>query len=334
MTQSEKQRTNELLVGAVIVVGVLVAVIGTLWLSEFRMRGETQVAEALFRGVGQVQLGDAVKYRGVNVGRIETMDVEPGGGAIRVGMRIDSALELPADPGVVLAMEGFFGDWQAEIVSMSRYPRYDFLEGPDPAVYPGFAIPDISRLTASADQIAENLNTISERFELAFTEETALNLKRAIDNFTGVTEDLSGIVSTSADRFDTVTGEVETAATELSGAARSARGAFDELNRMFGEGTVDSILTDSRAITSNLRAASEQVDGTMSSFLDAAVRADSAFARIDRLSARVEAGEGAIGRLLADPTVIVRLEDVLLRVDTLLVDFQENPGRYIKLSIF
>ena len=67
---------------------------------------------------------------------------------------------------------------------------------------PGVALPDFSRLTATADQIAGRLTTISERFEIAFTEETAMNLKNMIDNLGVISDDLSTIVSQQAARFD------------------------------------------------------------------------------------------------------------------------------------
>jgi phospholipid/cholesterol/gamma-HCH transport system substrate-binding protein len=61
---------------------------------------------------------------------------------------------------------------------------------------------------------------------------------------------------------------------------------------------------------------------------------DSAFARMNRIAARVEAGEGAVGRLLADSTFAIRAEGVLLQLDSLLADMRENPRRYVRLSIF
>jgi phospholipid/cholesterol/gamma-HCH transport system substrate-binding protein len=57
-------------------------------------------------------------------------------------------------------------------------------------------------------------------------------------------------------------------------------------------------------------------------------------ARIDRVSARIEAGEGALGRLLVDSTLAVRAEGVLEQLDFLLRDLRENPKRYVRLSIF
>jgi phospholipid/cholesterol/gamma-HCH transport system substrate-binding protein len=52
------------------------------------------------------------------------------------------------------------------------------------------------------------------------------------------------------------------------------------------------------------------------------------------MTARIEGGEGALGRLLTDTTLAVRAESVLLSLDSLLQDFRENPGRYVRLTIF
>jgi phospholipid/cholesterol/gamma-HCH transport system substrate-binding protein len=66
----------------------------------------------------------------------------------------------------------------------------------------------------------------------------------------------------------------------------------------------------------------------------AVARADSAFARLDRLTAQVEAGRGTLGRMATDSTLAVRAEDALLELATLLKDLRENPKRYVRLTIF
>jgi phospholipid/cholesterol/gamma-HCH transport system substrate-binding protein len=63
-------------------------------------------------------------------------------------------------------------------------------------------------------------------------------------------------------------------------------------------------------------------------------RADSTFARLDRITERIDSGEGSVGRLLSDSTVAVRAEEVLRQLELLLQDLQENPRRYVRLSIF
>jgi phospholipid/cholesterol/gamma-HCH transport system substrate-binding protein len=63
-------------------------------------------------------------------------------------------------------------------------------------------------------------------------------------------------------------------------------------------------------------------------------RADSAFARIDRITAAVEAGQGTLGRLVADTALAMRTEGVLEQLNLLLEDIRKNPRRYVRLSIF
>ena len=40
------------------------------------------------------------------------------------------------------------------------------------------------------------------------------------------------------------------------------------------------------------------------------------------------------GRLLTDSTLALNAEDMLRSLDLLLQDVRENPGRYVRLSIF
>ena len=69
--------------------------------------------------------------------------------------------------------------------------------------------------------------------------------------------------------------------------------------------------------------------------LDRAIgAADSTLTRLDRVGARIEAGEGTLGRMLSDSTFATRAESALLELNALLADFRENPKRYVRLSIF
>jgi phospholipid/cholesterol/gamma-HCH transport system substrate-binding protein len=52
------------------------------------------------------------------------------------------------------------------------------------------------------------------------------------------------------------------------------------------------------------------------------------------LTDQVKAGEGTAGRLLTDDSLYVNLSRTLDRTEALIRDFRENPGRYIKFSIF
>ena len=64
------------------------------------------------------------------------------------------------------------------------------------------------------------------------------------------------------------------------------------------------------------------------------VRVDSTFARLDRMSAQIEAGEGALGFLMRDTLLVSRTQSALLALTDLLQNFKEHPERYVRLSIF
>lgn len=332
-------RRREVLVGVVIILGILVTVAGTLWLQGSSFGRETVRVEAVVLEAGQLLDGNPVKVRGVPIGQVRDIRVDPAGDAVRIVMEVDAGVAFPADPAVIIAPESLFGDWQAEIVSRVAYPRYSFLEvrqaSEDGAVVlPGYALPDLSRLTATADEIAQNITVLTERVETAFTDETAENIRGAIDNIQQVSQQLADLVGQQGVAVQSVTEEVARAATEVGDAAAAARVSFQELERMMEGRQLDSILIDTRATMANLREVSEGLEETNRSARTAMAKADTALGGLARVTSRIEAGEGTLGRLLSDDGVAVRTEEALNQLNMLLQDIRENPRRYVRLSIF
>lgn len=332
-------RRNEVAVGMVILLGVVVTVVGTLWLQGANFGREVIQVEAVVLEAGQLLEGNPVKVRGVPIGRVRTVRVDPAGDAVRIVMEVDARVAFPADPGVILAPESLFGDWQAEIVSRASYPRYAFIESRQPSedgvlVLPGYALPDLSRLTATADEIAQNVTVLTERVESAFTDETAENIRGAIDNIQRVSQQLADLVEQQGTAVQAVTEQVARAATEVGDAASAARVSFEEMARIMEGQQLDSLLMDTRVTMANLREVSAGLGETNESARRAMARADTALTGLARVTNRIEAGEGSLGRLLADDGVAVRAEDALNQLNLLLQDIRENPKRYVRLSIF
>ena len=326
-------RRREILVGAVVLLGIAVGVTGTIWLQGGW--GRDQVAlRAASATVGQLVEGASVKFRGVSVGRVEGVAVVPNGEAVMVEMTVRPDLVIPPDAAVLIAPESMFGDWQAEIIRRGDYRTHPFLDYPEEGVLPGAALPDFSRLTATADEIASNLTTISERFEIAFTEETAQNLRRAIDNLGEVSDGLSEIVSQQADRFQDLAEGVDASARELAAAAAEARLSFERVNVLMGGTTLEEMLADAGAGMENVRVLTEGMSQGMEELRSAARQADSTFARMDAVLATAEAGEGSLGRLLGDSTLATGAADAIEELRALLKDIQEHPSRYLSFSVF
>ena len=327
-------RRREAMVGLVIVAGVVAAVLGTLWLQDASFGRGTQEVEALFLEVGQLMNGNSVKLRGVTIGQVQEINVEPDGAAVRVRMRIRDEVVLPENRAVLLAPESMFGDWQAEIVNPRDYHQFEFHEPGEAGVMGGYALPDFSRLTAAADQISQNLGSLTDRVEEAFTEETARNLSQAINNVQEVSERLRQLMEAQAGAVSDLTSEFETSAMELGQAAHAAHLTFERAEELLGAPTTDSLLLDIRATMSNMKVLSQEVSAATQGAQGMIMRVDSTFARLDRMTAQVEAGQGALGFLMKDSTLVSHAQEVLGELTSLLKDLQENPQRYVRLSIF
>jgi phospholipid/cholesterol/gamma-HCH transport system substrate-binding protein len=328
---SEKR---DALVGVLIVAALLVITLGTLWLEGSSFSGEDQPLVAVFEGAGQIRPGNPIKFRGVRVGRVRHVRVLPDGSAVEVEFRVEAGFELPQDAVVILSPESFFGDWQAEIYPRGRFPGAVYTEPDRPDVLPGYALPDISQLTAAADRISENLADLTGRVGIAFSEETAQNIASLIRNVEGVTDRLGELVDQQAASFLGVTEEVQRVAQEVGEAVGEAREGLARVNSFLIRPELAEALEDFAALSASLRTLGEEMQGTNTEVRAMVARAEASFRVLERVTLQLDEGEGTLSQLLKDPEIAEGLEGTLAELRILLEDIRENPRRYLRLSIF
>ena len=327
-------KRTEMAVGIVILLGIVLLFFGTVWLKGARLGERETTVRARFLEIGQLLDGNEVKLRGVSIGRVEAIELEPGGGGVIVTMRIDEEVPLPADPVVLLSPESMFGDWQAEIFPRSRFPEYEYAEAPDPQILPGYSLPDISRLTAVADEIAANLAELTERIGLAFTDETAVSIRSTIENIERVSSQLTGLVSSQQDAVGDVAANLEATSETINETVLAIRDVVRQVEGAVANGELQSIV-------SNMNSATAQLDSLGATLLEVsrdldhtAAAADTSFTRLNDIMAGVQRGEGTIGRLMQDTALYTELVETNTLMQELLEDFQDNPRKYINLEVF
>ena len=205
---------------------------------------------------------------------------------------------------MLLAPESFFGAWQAEIVTEGQYPAFAFYDitGASPTesgvpLLGGYALPELSRLTASAEEISANLAELSGRLEIAFNDETAKNLSQAITDIAAISQQVRDLVTTQSAIATDLTASADSALTEIEAASRAARRTFDRMEGLLTDAQMDSIVTNVRLASASIQKLSADLSSSSGGIASTMTRADSAFARIDRLTASIEAGQGTLGRL-------------------------------------
>lgn len=328
------RRRDEVTVGIVVAAAVVLVLAGTLWLKGKVLGAEEVTLWARFREVGLLSTGNDVKMRGVPVGKVEEIRLGRGGGAVLVRMSIRAGLTLPRDPVVVLSPKSMFGDWQAEIFPRASFPQYDYLESANRRVLPGYTLPDITRLTTVADQIARNLAGLTDRFSIAFTEETAVNIREAIDNIQDVSAKLTTMVNQQQRTLDEVGGNLEATSAALGDVAAVARRAFAQIDTSIGHGELKEMVGSVQrstaridSLTAAMVVASRRLNGTLNS-------ADSAFRTVADVATSLRGGRGTLAQLVRDTTLYTQLVQTNAQIQALLSDLQRNPKKYINLKVF
>lgn len=356
---------NEVMVGVVVVLAIIVTVFGAFWLSGRPWGEEQRELVAVFREVGELREGNPVKFRGVQVGRVVQIQLGSEGFGVLVTMEVSPSVTLPEDAAVLLAPASLFGDWQASIVSRSSYQELVFTEGRPPDVLPGAALPDITQLTAVGARIAEDLQTLAQRVELAFTEETAIKLRETIENVQSISEQLAGFVDQQTETYRDVSRNVLIATENITQTTARVGRVATEVETAFTEGgQVQAILASVEQASRNLEELSTRLEDATTGFPGLLARADTTvgdlgqlalsaaslldavepqvaeigpaisdlratLAVIERAAARVEAGDGTLGRLLEDPALYEETQAMISALRRILADIQANPGRYV-----
>jgi phospholipid/cholesterol/gamma-HCH transport system substrate-binding protein len=329
-----RQRRADVKVGLAILGAIALAIFGTLWLKGGGFGREDREVRAQFTEIGQVIDGGRVKLRGVEIGRVTEIEFGPAGDYVFVTMRVDPEVPLPSNPVVVASPESFFGDWQLEITDRGRWPQSQFTVPIEQGVLPAYALPDVGQLAAVADRIAENMAVLSDRVELAFTEETAIRVREAINNLVEVTEGLSGLVERQG-------GTVEELASDLHEMTETLGQTVEAVNSVAGD--IEAALADGRtqAIVDNVANATERMDSLTAALVSVSgdfgrtmASADTALAAISDLLTSVNEGQGTAGLLLRDTALYGRIVRSTELLELLLDDIRRNPRRYINLEVF
>ena len=295
-------RGLEIRVGAIVIIGALIAVVGTMWFQKFQLAEKRYQFYVLFNEVGGLVSGDQIQVNGVPRGSVEAVSLLPGG--VVVEMAVREGVAIPLDSDIALKSVGIMGE------------RFVWIQQGDSslAISPGDTVNGeylmgLSEVMGSAGTILDQVEIATRHLrEIAVSLSGNGRLQEGVDDFAVTSKNLRGMTERNRDRLDRAIMRFEHSATLL-----------------------DSLI-DGRfpAIDSSL-AAMGRVGGKAELTVDnlAEVSKD-----LREITAKLRAGEGSAGRLLNDDTFILRLESTVAELDSLVSDIQRNPGRYVKFSLF
>ncbi|MBV6520432.1 MAG: hypothetical protein MNPFHGCM_00546 [Gemmatimonadaceae bacterium] len=333
------KRANDFVVGLTILGAIVAIAAGIVFMKQADIGQRKTQFIARFRDVGSARPGTPVVIRGVRSGRIESMALADGGW-VEVRMSLDPAVRLPENPVVLLNEASVFGEWQATVLGRDGVPRdadvqrqlADAAQGG--TVLPGATLPDIAKLTAVAGRIAGDVASVAERFEVAFDDRAATELRGSIRNFSDLSSVLARTVREQSRNLDSVSGDVRAGVQSLAHAAGQLERVVTRFDSSTSRGEVDKVVSDAadaarqlRQASRNLLTISEQVGKSQERLHSFIVGSDSIVTRINR-------GQGSLGLLVNDSSLYRNTDSLLKEFRSFLADLQRNPKRYIQVRIF
>lgn len=334
------KRSNDFVVG-VVVLGASAAILAfTLWLGQAHLGTTQREVVARFRDVGNAKVGNAVVIRGVESGRIQAIELADNGW-VQVRMTLDHDVTLPHDPVVLLNEASMFGEWQAMIMDRSAAPTNEDVQrqlaeasaaGGGPL--PGARLPDIAQLTAVAGHIAGDVSRVAERFQVAFDDHAARELRESIRNVSELSAELARTVRVQSRNLQQLSADVHGTLTAVDATADALQRTAMRVDSSTASGQVPRIIGNIDAASEDVRASSRDLREASRALARTQQRLDSVLARTDSVMAKIDRGQGTLGLMVNDPSLYQNADALVAQMRDLVTEIKSHPRKYLTVKVF
>ncbi|MGA6992633.1 MAG: MlaD family protein [Candidatus Deferrimicrobiaceae bacterium] len=258
-----------------------------------------------------------VKMAGVPIGKVEEIRLE--GTTARLVLRIQEGVKIPIDSVVSIQTQGLLGEKYVEIL-----PGKETGQMLPPGGRVANTVPpaNLDEIIRKVSMISEDLKNFTQTLSQTLgTEEGRQALTDIIRNTRETTEVLRAVVTGNEERLNRILASVDTLSTDLkeisSASKEDLRVTIANL-RSFSE----TLKTEAPGLASKLQEMSERVSGvvgenrenirvSMENLKSASAKLDNTLESAGKVMARIERGEGTLGKLVSDNTTVTTLNDTL-----------------------
>lgn len=296
----------ELQVGVLVLIAAVVLVIGVFWISDTRFGGASLRVIGIAADAGQITPDSRIFLRGVEVGSVEEVRLEPD--RVVLPLTFYTPVELPADTRGVIRPAGFLGTQIIEIEPGSAAS----------ALTEGDTIP-LGRnadLMSLASDLGDETGVLLDRVQEVLSERMVTDLQESSRAFASAMRELETLMASERESIHLLLANLDQASRQLSELASSP-----ELERS---------LANLDTLSGRLAVASASFDSTSRS--------------LSTITTRLAEGEGSLGKMMTDDALYDGLTETLANLQAaseeialLTQDIRERPDRYlrdIKISVF
>ena len=226
-------KSSNFLIGFFVITGVLICAAIIIWIGAASVFMKGSLYSVYFdESVQGLQVDSAIKYRGVDIGKVQSIDVAPDYRLIEVVMKIELEGDLQNQTIATLKTTGITG---IVFIELDRIKTGELINSPKitfKSKYP--VIPSrrsgISRFLADTDIIMQNVKSI----DFKGISDQLKNTAQAIENFTE-SKKIGNIM------------------TNLESTSANLNQAIVKINKTISEGKVDKTLNEAMGVLSDGR---------------------------------------------------------------------------------
>jgi phospholipid/cholesterol/gamma-HCH transport system substrate-binding protein len=269
---------------------VVITVVALVWLSVRINRhgfslSESKTIYVVMDQASGVMKRTPVEFAGIRVGFVEGVDLISG--KARLTLKVDPRIPIYYDSFITLANRGILGE---KIIAISGGGR-------EPEIPDGGTV-ETKGGSGGIDEAFRNFNELASAIkDLVKGGQGKPSLNDIIANVTDISEDLRQLVRGNKK--------------ELSDIVQNVNGFTKMLNDGDIKQIVVNLKTSSETLKEFVKDANPELRDVVKDFKTVMAKIDDTVSSLNRVVAKVERGEGTIGKLLSDETTVNKVNETL-----------------------
>ncbi len=298
--------SRELKTGIIVIGGILLFIMGFSFLKSTPLFDNSKTFYAIYPNVGGLQSGTSVSINGFNVGKVNDIKFLDDKGNLLVTFTVGNDFKFSKNSIVELYDTGIIGGKGLQIKPV--FDEAGLAQSGDTLrteTRPGIT-----------DLAQQKLTPLVRKFESAISDADSVlvNVNSVLD--TKTKKDLKEVIGGLSDLI----ASLNRSAVSLNSVLDTNRDKLDNSFKNF-----DVLTTNFAKLSDSLNAAG--LGRTLASL-------ESTMASLDKVTQKIENGDGTLGLLMTDKELYTNLNNATLELDLLLQDLRLNPKRYVNVSVF
>ncbi len=307
-----------ILFGVVVFLSISLFLWGMNFLKGKNVFAKQRVYYAVYSETSGLNVGSPVTFKGIKIGQIKYIDFTDNYGTkLVVTFNLEKDFKIPVESVAEIYNTDMLGTKGLRIVSSSNTNFYT----------PGDTMKSNIEVSMLAD-LADQFSPVKDK-----TEELITSMDSVIKVLNRVIANNENEIDASIKNIDATIRNFENVSRQLNIMVSSPTGKFN------------IIMSDIQSITTTIKNNEDKLNNAIANFsnisdslaaadlLQTITQTNNVLAQLNTMTQKINSGEGTIGQLIYNDTLYNNIQSLSGHLDSLVIDIQENPRKYLRISV-